>query len=206
MRKKKETNDVQLILSGGACKTTCKVLSVLAKFCEVVFVIAAICCGVCGIAVGLAWNKVDLPSVVDTLKADETFPQEAFELPEVQKFLSLDSRQQLSSVLIVIVVITVMLVFSSILARYVYRLFKNLARARTPFTMENVDILQKIGTWIFVLIAASIISSIVVTLAMGSANIQISISLSTIAIGFMMLVLAVVFRHGVELENKNKNK
>ena len=70
--------------------------------------------------------------------------------------------------------------------------------------MENVDLLQKIGGWTFVLVGTSIVSAIIIELMAGVKNVNLNISISTIAMGFAALVLAVVFRHGVELEQKAK--
>lgn len=70
--------------------------------------------------------------------------------------------------------------------------------------MENVDILQKIGVWTFVLAGVSVVASIIIELLAGAKSVSINVSVSTIAMGFAALVLAVVFKRGVELENKLK--
>ena len=204
MPKKKEIEDVQLILSGSGCKTTCTVLSVLAKFCEVVLIIGAICCGVCGIILGLGSNSININEAIVAIQKEEGFPSEILEIPEVADFLALERGRQIATILGAVAVGAILLVLASILARYVYRFFKNLAHGRTPFTMENVDLLQKIGGWTFVLVGTSIVSAIITELMAGVKNVNLNISISTIAMGFAALVLAVVFRHGVELEQKAK--
>lgn len=204
MPKKKEIEDVQLILSGNGCKTTCTVLSVLAKFCEVVLIIGAICCGVCGIILGLGSNSININEAIVAIQKEEGFPSEILEIPEVADFLALERGRQIATILGAVAVGAILLVLASILARYVYRFFKNLAHGRTPFTMENVDLLQKIGGWTFVLVGTSIVSAIIIELMAGVKNVNLNISISTIAMGFAALVLAVVFRHGVELEQKAK--
>jgi hypothetical protein len=70
--------------------------------------------------------------------------------------------------------------------------------------MENVDFLQKIATWLFISLVTLDLSSLVLSMMLGGESFGVNISLSYYAIGFAILVLAVVFRHGCELEKKNK--
>lgn len=203
-KNKYDAEGVQLILKGDGCKTTCKVLSILAKFCEIVLIIGAICCGICGIALGVGSRDININDVITAIKEEEGFPAAVLEIPEVSNFLALEPSRQLAAVLGAIAIATILLVLTSILARYVYRFFKNLSHGRTPFTMENVDILQKIGVWTFVLAGVSVVASIIIELLAGAKSVSINVSVSTIAMGFAALVLAVVFKRGVELENKLK--
>ena len=201
---KYDAESVQLILKGDGCKTTCKVLSILAKFCEIVLIIGAICCGICGIALGVGSRDININDAITAIKEEEGFPAAVLEIPEVSNFLALEPSRQLAAVLGAIAIATILLVLTSILARYVYRFFKNLSHGRTPFTMENVDILQKIGVWTFILAGVSVVASIIIELLAGAKSVSINVSVSTIAMGFVALVLAVVFKRGVELENKLK--
>lgn len=201
---KYDAEGVQLILKGDGCKTTCKVLSILAKFCEIVLIIGAICCGICGIALGVGSRDININDAITAIKEEEGFPAAVLEIPEVSNFLALEPSRQLAAVLGAIAIATILLVLTSILARYVYRFFKNLSHGRTPFTMENVDILQKIGVWTFILAGVSVVASIIIELLAGAKSVSINVSVSTIAMGFVALVLAVVFKRGVELENKLK--
>lgn len=203
-KNKYDAESVQLILKGDGCKTTCKVLSILAKFCEIVLIIGAICCGICGIALGVGSRDININDAITAIKEEEGFPAAVLEIPEVSNFLALEPSRQLAAVLGAIAIATILLVLTSILARYVYRFFKNLSHGRTPFTMENVDILQKIGVWTFVLAGISVVASIIIELLAGAKSVSINVSVSTIAMGFAALVLAVVFKRGVELENKLK--
>lgn len=203
-KNKYDAESVQLILKGDGCKTTCKVLSILAKFCEIVLIIGAICCGICGIALGVGSRDININDAITAIKKEEGFPAAVLEIPEVSNFLALEPSRQLAAVLGAIAIATILLVLTSILARYVYRFFKNLSHGRTPFTMENVDILQKIGVWTFVLAGVSVVASIIIELLAGAKSVSINVSVSTIAMGFVALVLAVVFKRGVELENKLK--
>ncbi len=203
-KNKYDAEGVQLILKGDGCKTTCKVLSILAKFCEIVLIIGAICCGICGIALGVGSRDININDAVTAIKEEEGFPAAVLEIPEVSNFLALEPSRQLAAVLGAIAIATILLVLTSILARYVYRFFKNLSHGRTPFTMENVDVLQKIGVWTFILAGVSVVASIIIELLAGAKSVSINVSVSTIAMGFVALVLAVVFKRGVELENKLK--
>lgn len=203
-KNKYDAESVQLILKGDGCKTTCKVLSILAKFCEIVLIIGAICCGICGIALGVGSRDININDAITAIKEEEGFPAAVLEIPEVSNFLALEPSRQLAAVLGAIAIAMILLVLTSILARYVYRFFKNLSHGRTPFTMENVDVLQKIGVWTFILAGVSVVASIIIELLAGAKSVSINVSVSTIAMGFVALVLAVVFKRGVELENKLK--
>ena len=90
--------------------------------------------------------------------------------------------------------------------KYAYRFFKNLTHDRMPFSLENVDYLQKMATWLFASLILSLVIEIVAPLAFGAGKISLSIPVSSFAVGFVMLVLAVVFRHGYELEQKIREK
>ena len=149
-------------------------------------------------------RDININDAITAIKEEEGFPAAVLEIPEVSNFLALEPSRQLAAVLGAIAIATILLVLTSILARYVYRFFKNLSHGKTPFTMENVDILQKIGVWTFVLAGVSVVASIIIELLAGAKSVSINVSVSTIAMGFVALVLAVVFKRGVELENKLK--
>ena len=122
-KNKYDAEGVQLILKGDGCKTTCKVLSILAKFCEIVLIIGAICCGICGIALGVGSRDININDAITAIKEEEGFPAAVLEIPEVSNFLALEPSRQLAAVLGAIAIATILLVLTSILARYVYRFF-----------------------------------------------------------------------------------
>ena len=186
-RKEKEVN---MILSGKACKMTCKILSIFAKIGEVLFIIAAICIAIAGVFLGTNQSNIDLNQIVSEAEKDLNLEQSIVTIsgPAAEKFLAKSHNEQMSFILV----------------GMAYRLFKNLDHGRTPFTMENVDILQKIATWLFVSLVTIDLSSLVLSMMLGGESFGVNISLSYYAIGFAILVLAVVFRHGYELEKKNK--
>ena len=202
-RKEKEVN---MILSGKACKMTCKILSIFAKIGEVLFIIAAICIAIAGVFLGTNQSIIDLNQIVSEAEKDLNLQQSIVTIsgPAAEKFLAKSHNEQMSFILVGMAVMVAAFAFMSVLARYIYRLFKNLDHGRTPFTMENVDFLQKIATWLFISLVTLDLSSLVLSMMLGGESFGVNISLSYYAIGFAILVLAVVFRHGYELEKKNK--
>ncbi len=203
--KKRET-EVKMILGGKACKMTCKILAIFAKIAEVCFIIAAIALGIAGIMVGFAQKDIDVNQMMS--EAVSELGDSAMVVMNdatISSFLEKSHNEQMTFILLGIALATLIFVFLSIYARHVYRLFKNLTHGKTPFTLENVDILQKIAVWLFISIVTMDLASLILsTMLGGDGTIGISVSLSSYALGFMILVLAVIFRHGYELESKKK--
>ena len=203
---KKREAEVKMILKGESCKLTCKILAIFAKIAEVCFIIAAIAVGIAGIMVGVAQKDIDLNQMVSEA-ANELGDSAMVVMNDVtiNTFLEKSHSEQMTFILIGIALATLIFVFLSIFARHVYRFFKNLTHGKTPFTLENVDILQRIAVWLFISIVTMDLSSLILSVMLGgSGTIGFTVSLSSYALGFMILVLAVIFRHGYELESKKK--
>ena len=199
---KRKNEELKMMLGGKGCRTTCRVLSIASKIVEIMFIIAAVALGISGIVIGVGHNDLDINEMITA--TNQELKETGIEItgPEIANFMAMSRSQQISFILGGIAVVAVVLVFVSILTRYVYKFFKNLAHDRTPFKIENVDLLQKIAVWIFITTAMIDLSSTVLPAVLNEGFVRLSISLSYYAVGFMILVLAVVFRHGCVLEKK----
>ena len=205
----KKKDEVKVILSKKAYKTTCTVLGVLAKVMEVMAIIGAITCGICGVILGLSYRSVDLKSAVDELTANaQSYAQMPISV-NMQKewldnFFAKGQGEQLAIILGCIALVAIMLAIISTLAHHVSQFFRNLAQKRTPFMLDNVNHLQKIAIWIFVAVGYSMLAEIVIPLFFGISNVAISISVDLIAVGFAAMVLAVIFKRGYDMESGTK--
>ena len=202
----KKEKEVNMILSGKACKLTCKIVSIFAKIAEVLFIVAAVCIAIAGVFLGANQSSIDINQMVKEVENEASLEESIVTIsgPAVQSFLAKSHNEQMAIILVGLAVGVAALIFMSMFAKYTYRFFKNLDHGRTPFTMENVDCLQKMAVWLFITLVTLDLSSIILSFMMNGGTINARISLSQYAIGFILLVLAVVFRHGYELENKNK--
>ena len=207
MAKKEE--DIELVLNRKGYKTTCTVLGVLAKIIEVIAIIGAILCGVSGVVLGLGYSSIGVEDIVKKVTTDTEWQAQmpvSFDAGKewLDGFLAKGQGEQLAIILGGIALAAIMLAIISMLAHHVVCFFKNLARSRSPFSIDNVDRLQKIATWIFVVVGYSILVEIVAPLIFGINNITLSIPLDLIEVGFTALVLAVIFKRGYDIENKAK--
>ena len=199
---KRKEKELKMMLGGKGCKTTCKVLSVVSIIIEIIFIIAAVAVSISGIVIGLGHNDLNLNEMIASVNTELENSGVTITGSAIENFMSFSHGQQVSFILFGIAVAAVVFIFMSIVARNVYKIFKNLAHDKTPFKLENVDLLQKIAVWIFISTAMIDVSSAVLSGVLNNGAMRLSISLSYYAVGFMLLVLAVVFRHGCELEKK----
>ena len=200
--------EVKMFLSGRGCKTTCKILGIFAKIGEILSIIAAVSLAVAGVFLGANHGSMDINQIVKEAESEAITSGESIVTisgSAVEEFLAKGHSEQVSIILVGIALGVAALVFMSILAKYIYRLFKNLEHGRTPFTMENVDIIQNVAKWLFIDLITLDLASLVLSLMVVEGTVGVNISLSHYALGFVLLVLAVIFRHGCELEKKTKN-
>lgn len=200
----KEEVEVKLALSNSAYKTTCKVLSIFAKIGEVLFIIAAIALAIAGIMVGGAQKDIDINGAVSEFSEEMGESFITISGSAVDVFLKKSHSEQIAIILAAIGVGVLALILTSMVAKYAYRLFKNLGHDRTPFKAENVDYLQKMAMWLFISLIVVDLASIFLQIALTGGKISISISLSYYVLGFVLLALAVIFKHGCDLEQKTK--
>ncbi len=199
----KNEKDAEMILSAKACKITCKILSIFAKIGEVLLTVAAVCAVVAGVFICVKQSEININEMVNSAKNE--LNTEAFVSISgsgVEYFLNKSHNEQIAIVLVVLVVGAVALYFTAMMLRNIHRIFKNLDCGKTPFMVENVVIIQNIAKWLFASLILLDVASMVLSLVLSGQTISVNISLGHYALGFVLLVLAVVFRHGCELEKE----
>lgn len=201
---KKQSEEVKMALSSKGCKTVCKVTYVIAKICEIFCIIAAVALCVAGVLFGLGHKTVNMSEFINEMNVQTNDSLITLGGEAVNNFLAKSHNQQVTFILVAMVVAIMVFAFASVLARHTGKFFKNLVHGKTPFTMENVDLLQKMATWIFATVITIDLGSLILALMLGGEQIVASVSLSQYLLGFIVLVFAVIFRHGVELEKGHK--
>lgn len=121
------------------------------------------------------------------------------------------SMKQVVLYLVALLIFTVAtMVLSAIMLNYVEKLFKNISKEDTPFIMENVEYIKKIG-WFMV--ASAVVSAFGNGVANGliSGNSSFSASLSS-GTGFNLVLILTVFasaiivEYGCKLQEKSNAK
>ena len=89
--------------------------------------------------------------------------------------------------------------------KHLAKLFKNINEESTPFTLENVDHMAKMGRYMIAVILLPIIASILYSVF---ADIDINIDFGIVSVMEILFVLAmsIIFKYGYSIENSNKNK
>ena len=103
-----------------------------------------------------------------------------------------------------LIFLTIYLIIIAIILRNVERLFKNINKGETPFTMENVSYIKKSA---YLMIAAILVSSV------GSYILDLLVKGETIAIDSFDLIeilflfaMAYIFEYGVEIQKDSDGK
>lgn len=89
--------------------------------------------------------------------------------------------------------------------KHLAKLFKNINEESTPFTLENVDHMTKMGKYMIAVILLPIIASILYSVF---ADIDINFDFGIISVMEILFVLAMsmIFKYGYSIENSSKNK
>ena len=89
--------------------------------------------------------------------------------------------------------------------KHLAKLFKNIKDEGTPFTLDNVDHMTKMGKYMIAVILLPIIASILYSVF---ADIDINFDFGIISVMEILFVLAMsmIFKYGYSVENSSKNK
>ena len=203
-------------------KTLSKVINVLAKIGNIFAIIGTVFAAI-GIIIGMVFvNKLDINAKNSndiTIKIEDAIIQYKDENNEISltaqgeeiKFEDEESMQsmrilatmiakiskdQIMAYLAVTLIFTVAgLILTAIILNYVYKLFKNISEENTPFIMENVDYLRKIGWY---MVASTVVSA--VGNGIGSAITEGSF---TFEYGFNLIMILIVFAASIIFEYGN---
>lgn len=95
------------------------------------------------------------------------------------------------------------IVFSIIVLNFAIKLFKNFGNKETPFIDENVTYLRKMGIYMIVAFALSIIGSVATQIVTGY-DIGNSFNTYSALEVIVVFIISYIFEYGVELQSKSK--
>ena len=98
-----------------------------------------------------------------------------------------------------------LLVITAMILKRVYLFFKNINREKTPFILENIELLRSIMKLLIVSVVVSLVFNFVASLLMESA-ISIHIDLTGIVEIVMVYVVILIFEYGNKLQLATKGK
>ena len=85
------------------------------------------------------------------------------------------------------------------------KIAKNINRNETPFTIDNIDYLRKIGYYLIVLLILPFVISLIIQVILG-VDYKISFNFSGLTIIFIAFILSYVFEYGSKLQEKSDLK
>lgn len=178
-------------------KTKQKIIN-LSKFMSVIFKIVNICCviGIIGISIGIvSLLIVDYTSITETIK-------QYFEgVVEIQEIDDLNNKQ----VLVNLIAALLSTIGGLVITKYLYKFFKGIVNAETPFNDNSVVCLNKVA--IFTIVNAIAIP-VIMWIICGIMNV-FDLGVTYKAEGFNLYVsliifaIAYIFKYGVELQKEN---
>ena len=96
-----------------------------------------------------------------------------------------------------------LLVLTILMLRHVEKLFKNINKESTPFTMDNVNHIKKIAILAIISIIIPIILDIIINVAL-KGNFDIKITSTSIFEILCLFVLTYIFEYGYKLQQNSK--
>lgn len=96
-------------------------------------------------------------------------------------------------------------VFMYLVFKKTDKLFTNINREDTPFTLENVDHIKKIACFLLCSIIAPVFASTISEIMLGT-DFSLNISLTKIVLILVLLCLSLIFEYGYNLQKESKLK
>ena len=97
----------------------------------------------------------------------------------------------------------VSVIFAIIMLRHIEKLFKNINRESTPFTMDNVNHIKKIAIIMIISIILPAAMDLIVNLTL-KGNLDVNITTYNIFEILIVFTLAYIFEYGYKLQEKSK--
>lgn len=101
--------------------------------------------------------------------------------------------------MILFVTVLFVLILIALAFRNVNKVFKS-AEDSTPFLMENVTRIKKIGYYIIAIPVVDVIMSLIAKIVIGINVVETSVDFSYIFAGIVVLAISQIFAYGVKLE------
>ena len=149
-------------------------------------------------------NKIKLTHKNDSY--DVTGKTEVFALNSVLDYLEENNLSKVTlSAELVFVSVFVTLVILFFVFNNLKKVAKNIINNNTPFTMDNVTYIRKIGYYLIVLLVLPWITSIVVQLILN-LNYTTSFNFVSLTLVLITFILSYIFEYGCKLQEKSDLK
>ena len=189
-----------------AFRTASEVVRILATICRIMLIISAVVCVVTAILFIVMQSKINFNEAFAALQ--EGLIEEGIELPKneiLNGFLGMNRISQVGVITIILLLGAAAILAVSVVFDLVAKLFKNFQLQKTPFIQENVQLLRKIAYWMFGILAAGCVLSIVISL-ISNYQMSYAVNFDSLALAFVALGLTYVFEYGCKLEEKKSKK
>lgn len=106
---------------------------------------------------------------------------------------------------IVLVGLIITLFLFRMIFNYLYKLFKNINKNDTPFTMDNVSYIKKISFFVILYIIVPYVLGLIAQLIMG-INLEVELELMDIIYCLIIFSISYIFEYGYQIQLDSKGK
>ena len=151
--------------------------------------------------------KIDKNELVVEVDDEENFVMEYdfYEEPIIEKMIESSTAYKLSLSLSIMASAAVFIIMLYKTLSYLEKLFINIHKEDTPFSMINVSYIKKIAFYTIILIASQFVLEFIISLVFA---IDLGIEFSLMDCVFILIILALVyiFKYGYEIQLDSKGK
>lgn len=104
----------------------------------------------------------------------------------------------------VLCVVVVILILTICLLKNSFKLFKNINELETPFVKENIDYLNKMAKYCFIIWIVSVVGFSIIDIISG-AELNINVGLTELLFVLIIVCMSSIFTYGCKLEEKKTN-
>lgn len=127
------------------------------------------------------------------------------DIEKIEKFLESDLTKVFAVLPYVFAIAAISLIFTALMLGHGARVFKNIAKEKTPFTEENITRAEKAAKYLIISWVILIVANIIMGIAMGGTGTQIFQTGSIVSI-FIVYVAVYVLKYGYDIESKKASK
>ena len=102
-----------------------------------------------------------------------------------------------------LLIIAIILVIEILILKKVYHFFKNIRNEETPFSKENIELLEKFGKLLIYAFVISLVSKIINSIILNNS---MNINLTDIMEILFVYCLLYIFKYGYKLQKETKGK
>ena len=209
-----------------------KKLKVLSKIIEVVAIIAKVLCYIALVCVAffailvppiinnfdikedkLMFNKNSILQIEEnkdgiTIKSSDNViakTDDPKEMKAIKDFFSTNTNKSkiICCIEFFIAIFVVIVILSIIFFKRLIKLFRNINKEETPFTIENIEHIRKMAYLMIALIIFPVIANIIISIGFNT-SVDLNINFFNIMEVLFMFVLAYIFEYGYEIQKDSK--